>query len=96
MSLLVYGISFWIFAIVSSVLQDRYPDAAVASYQTVIKAIPTLLALIYVFYTLPSGSLFYILLGIALFFCMLGDVAMEKDIIPGIGMFLLAHLFFTA
>ena len=95
MSLLIYGISFWIFAIVSSVLQDRYPDAAVASYQTVIKAIPTLLALIYVFYTLPSGSLFYILLGIALFFCMLGDVAMEKDIIPGIGMFLLAHLFFT-
>ena len=95
MSLLVYGISFWIFAIVSSVLQDRYPDVAVASYQTVIKAIPTLLALIYVFYTLPSGSLFYILLGIALFFCTLGDVAMEKDIIPGIGMFLLAHLFFT-
>ena len=95
MSLLVYSAIFWVIAIISSILQHRYPDVAVASYQTVIKAIPTLLALGYMFYALPSGSLFYILLGIALFFCMLGDVAMEKDIIPGIGMFLFAHLFFT-
>ena len=95
MSLLVYGTVFWVIAIISSILQDRFPEVPVASYQTVVKAIPTLLALVYVFYTLPSGSLFYILLGIALFFCMLGDVAMEKDIVPGIGMFLIAHLFFT-
>ncbi|TFG29620.1 lysoplasmalogenase [Candidatus Thorarchaeota archaeon] len=95
MLLLVYSAIFWVIAILSSVLQDRFPDAKVASYQTVVKAIPTLVALVYVFYTLPSGSLFYILLGVALFFCMLGDVAMEKDIIPGIGMFLLAHLFYT-
>jgi len=95
MSLLIYGAIFWVIAIISSILQDRYPDASVASYQTLVKAIPTLTALVYVFYALPSGSLFYILLGIALFFCMLGDVAMEKDIIPGIGMFLLAHLFYT-
>lgn len=95
MSLLIFTAAFWVIAIISSILQDRYPDVAVASYQTVVKAIPTLLALVYVFYTLPSGSLFYILLGIALFFCILGDVAMEKDIVPGIGMFLFAHLFFT-
>lgn len=95
MSLLVYSAIFWVIAIISSILQDRFPDAKVASYQTAVKAMPTLAALVYVFYTLPSGSLFYILLGIALFFCMLGDIAMEKDIVPGIGMFLLAHLFFT-
>ncbi|TFH04948.1 MAG: lysoplasmalogenase [Candidatus Thorarchaeota archaeon] len=95
MSLLIYSAIFWVIAIISSILQDRFPDVKVTSYQTVVKAIPTLLALGYVFYALPSGSLFYILLGIALFFCMLGDVAMEKDIIPGIGMFLFAHLFFT-
>ena len=95
MSLLLYSAAFWVVAIISSVLQDRYPDVGVKSYQTAVKAIPTLLALIYVFYTLPSGALFYVLLGIALFFCMLGDVAMEKDLIPGIGMFLFAHLFFT-
>ena len=67
MSLLIYGVAFWIIAIISSILQDRFPDVAVASYQTVVKAIPTVLALAYVLYTLPSGSLFYILLAIALF-----------------------------
>ncbi|MGY5871002.1 MAG: lysoplasmalogenase [Candidatus Thorarchaeota archaeon] len=95
MSLLIYSAIFWVVAIISSILQDRFPDVAVASYQTVIKAIPTLAALVYVFLFQPSGALFYILLGIAFFFCMLGDVAMEKDIVPGIGMFLIAHLLFT-
>ncbi|MCJ7818159.1 MAG: hypothetical protein MUP60_04865, partial [Candidatus Thorarchaeota archaeon] len=72
MSLLVYSAIFWVIAIISSILQDRFPDVKVASYQTVVKAIPTVAALVYVFLILPSGSLFYILLGIALFFCMLG------------------------
>lgn len=94
MSLFIYTVLFWIVAIISSILQDRYPDVPIASYQTVVKVIPTLLALIFVFITTPSGPLFYIL-GIALFFCMLGDVAMEKDIVPGIGMFLLAHIIFN-
>jgi hypothetical protein len=95
MSLLIYGIAFWIVALVSTILQDRYPDAKVASYQTVVKAIPTILAFVYLFDALLVGSIFAILLGISLIFCVLGDVAMEKDIVPGIGMFLLAHLFFT-
>ncbi len=95
MSLLIYGAIFWIFAIISSILQDRFPDVGVASYQTVVKAIPTLSALIYVLLFRPSGALFYLLLVVSFFFCVLGDVAMEKDIVPGIGMFLLAHLFFT-
>ncbi|MGY5878992.1 MAG: lysoplasmalogenase [Candidatus Thorarchaeota archaeon] len=95
MSLLIFSAIFWIVAIISSILQDKYPDAKVASYQTFVKVIPTLSALVYVFLFLPSGALFYVLLGVALFFCMLGDAAMEKDIIPGIGMFLIAHLLFT-
>ena len=94
MSLLLYAMAFWIVAFISTYLQDKYPDAAVASYQTVVKVIPTLLALVFVFITTPAGQLFYVI-GIALFFCALGDVAMEKDIVPGIGMFLLAHLFLT-
>ena len=96
MSLLIYSVAFWVVALVSSILQDRYPDAKVASYQTVVKAIPTILAFVYIFEALLAGSLFAILLGVALIFCMLGDVAMEKDIVPGIGMFLIAHLIFTA
>jgi hypothetical protein len=94
MSLLIYSIAFWVIAIISTFLQEKYPDVGVASYQTVVKAIPTTLALLYLFDALLTGSLFAILLGVALFFCILGDVAMEKDIVPGIGMFLLAHLFF--
>ena len=95
MILLVYAIAFWIVALISTYLQDRYPDVGVASYQTVVKAIPTTLAFVYLFDALATGALFAILLGGALIFCILGDVAMEKDIIPGIGMFLLAHLLFT-
>jgi hypothetical protein len=95
MLLLIYVIAFWIIALISTYLQDRYPDVGVASYQTIVKAIPTILAFVYVFDALVIGSIFAILLGVALIFCILGDVAMEKDIVPGIGMFLLAHLFFT-
>jgi len=95
MILLVYAIAFWIVAVISTFLQDRYPDVGVASYQTVVKAIPTTLAFVYLFDALWTGALFAILLAGALVFCILGDIAMEKDIIPGIGMFLLAHLLFT-
>jgi len=97
---LIYSVIFWVIAIVSSILQHRYPDAGVSSYQTVIKAVPALLAMIFAWYwfSVLSATLFgmfYLILGIALFFCMLGDVAMEKDLVPGIGMFLLAHLIFN-
>ena len=97
---LIYSVVFWAIAIVSSILQDRHPDAGVASYQTFIKAVPTLSAMIFTLYSFSvlSGTLFgtfYMILGVALFFCMLGDIAMEKDLVPGIGMFLVAHLIFT-
>ncbi len=95
MILLIYAIAFWIVALISTYLQDRYPDVGVASYQTVVKAIPTTLAFVYLIDALLTASLFAILLAGALIFCILGDIAMEKDIIPGIGMFLLAHLLFT-
>jgi uncharacterized membrane protein YhhN len=61
----------------------------------VIKFTPTVIAVGYVLLARPSDSVFYILLAIALVFCALGDVMMEKDLVPGIGMFLIAHLFFT-
>ncbi|MGY5859935.1 MAG: lysoplasmalogenase [Candidatus Thorarchaeota archaeon] len=95
MTLLIYAVLFCVIAIISTILQDRFPEVPVASYQTFVKAIPTTLAFLYLFNALAIGSLFAILLGVALIFCILGDIAMEKDIVPGIGMFLLAHLFFT-
>ena len=97
MSLEVYAVLFWIFAAVGTFLKDKYAEhpRRVVSRVTAIKIIPALIAIIYVVLTQPSPALFYILLSVALVFCMLGDIGMEKDIVAGIGMFLIGHIFFT-
>jgi len=97
MSLVVYGVLFWIFAAFGIFLKDKYEEKpqGVVSLTTAIKIIPALIAVIFVLLTRPTSALFYVLLSIALVFCMLGDAGMEKDLIPGIGMFLIGHIFFT-
>ena len=98
MSLEIYVVLFWVFAIISSLLQDREtPEREKTRFiiDTIIKFTPTVLAAGYVFLTRPSDALFYTLFTIAFVFCAFGDVGMEKDLIPGIGMFLIAHLLFT-
>ncbi len=97
MSIEVYAILFWIVAIVSSILKDKYEEnpQGVVSRVTAIKIVPALIAIIYVVLTRPTPVLFYVLLSVALVFCMLGDIGMEKDIVAGIGMFLIGHIFFT-
>ncbi len=98
MLLEVYAVLFWIFAVVSSILKDKYSEnpQGVVSLLTAIKVVPALIAVLYVLLTRSTTAMFYILLSIALIFCMLGDIGMEKDIIPGIGMFLIGHIIFTA
>ena len=97
MSLEIYSAVFWIVAIVSIYLQDKAASAGekkVASLTTLVKMIPTLSAVTFVIlFRVPT--LFTILLAVALVFCTLGDVGMEADLIPGIGMFLIAHILFT-
>ncbi len=97
MSLEIYSAIFWIVAIVSIYLQDKAASAGekkLASPTTLIKMIPTLSAAIFVIlFRVPT--LFTILLTVALVFCTLGDVGMEVDLVPGIGMFLIAHILFT-
>ena len=97
MSIEVYAALFWIFAVVSSILKDKYAEnpQGVVSSVTAIKIIPALIAIIYVVLITPSSALFYVLLAIALVFCMLGDIGMEKDIVAGIALFLIGHIFFT-
>jgi uncharacterized membrane protein YhhN len=98
MSLEIYSAAFWIVAVVSIYLQDKAATAGekkVASPTTLIKMIPTLSAAIFVILFRPP-TLFTILLTVALVFCTLGDVGMEADLVPGIGMFLIAHILFTA
>lgn len=97
MSLEIYTAVFWIVAIISIILQDRKAESGVtkvASPTTFVKFIPTLSAAVFVLLFRPL-TLFTILLAVALLFCTLGDIGMEVDLVPGIGMFLLAHILYT-
>ncbi|MHA2210369.1 MAG: lysoplasmalogenase [Candidatus Thorarchaeota archaeon] len=97
MSLLIYVPAFWVIAIISSILQDRSADGEkkLASLTTIIKLSPALISVVYVLITPTSLTLFYVLLAAALVFCIFGDVAMEVDLVPGIGMFLIAHIIYN-
>ncbi|KXH70307.1 MAG: hypothetical protein AM326_04400 [Candidatus Thorarchaeota archaeon SMTZ-45] len=96
MSLEIFSVIFWVFAIVSTYLQDKAStgEKKVVSLTTLIKIIPALSAVIFVMLFRPP-TLFTILLAAAFAFCMFGDVGMEVDLIPGIGMFLIAHILYT-
>ncbi len=96
MSLEIYSAVFWVVVIVSTYLQDRAStgEKKVASPTTLIKMIPALSAVVFVLLFKPP-TLFTILLAAALVFCMFGDVGMEVDLVPGIGMFLIAHILYT-
>ncbi|MFW9918857.1 MAG: lysoplasmalogenase family protein [Candidatus Thorarchaeota archaeon] len=92
MDLILYSLIFWVAAIVFTGLEVREKTGNVIT--TIIKVIPALTAVVFVFSSIPSPSLFYPLLLIALVFCGLGDVAMEYNILPGLGMFLFGHIVF--
>ncbi|MHA2351647.1 MAG: lysoplasmalogenase [Candidatus Thorarchaeota archaeon] len=96
MSLEIYSAVFWVVAIVSTYLQDKAStgEKKVASLTTLIKMIPALSAVVFVL-LFRTPTLFTILLAAALVFCMFGDVGMEVDLVPGIGMFLIAHILYT-
>ena len=96
MSLEIYSAVFWVVAIISTYLQDKSSAGVkkVASPTTIIKMIPALSAVVFVLLFRPP-TLFTILLAAALVFCMFGDVGMEVDLVPGIGMFLIAHILYT-
>lgn len=96
MSLEIYSGVFWVFAIVSTFLQDKSStgEKKVVSLTTLIKVIPALSAVVFVMLFRPP-TLFTILLAVALVFCMFGDIGMEADLVPGIGMFLIGHIFYT-
>jgi uncharacterized membrane protein YhhN len=96
MILEVYSVVFWVFAIVSTYLQDKAVtgEKKLMSMTTLVKLIPALSAVVFVI-LLRIPTPFTILLAAALVFCMFGDVGMEADLVPGIGMFLIAHILYT-
>jgi uncharacterized membrane protein YhhN len=94
MDLILYGSIFWIAAIAFTVLEATKRTGSPAA--TILKCIPAFSAVVFIFLDVPSSSYFYPLLAIALVLCGLGDVAMEYNILPGLVMFLFAHLFFIS
>jgi len=92
MSLALYAIGFWTFALVASYLKETTGKPFPA--RTIIKMIPAFLAALSVLLN-PSLTLFYVLLMLALVLCGLGDIGMEYNILPGLGLFLFAHFVFV-
>jgi uncharacterized membrane protein YhhN len=105
MMLVLYSIAFWISAIMFILIQSIQDDEfSIKSdciknmpkpLSTLIKAIPAGLAATFVFLLRPSDALFYFLIILGLFLCLLGDICMEIGLLPGLGLFALAQIDFT-
>ena len=97
MSLVIFGIIFWILAVMTIILKSSESLKTKTDLIKIVKPIPAISAAIFTVYmNLPTPALFYLLLAIALVFCALGDIGMEINILPGLGLFLFAHIFYTA
>ncbi len=100
-----FVIVFWTFAFLFILIRSIKDDELVMKSNRIkqlpsgitilVKIIPTSLAFLIVLIFRPSPSLFYLLMATALFFCILGDYAMELNILPGLGIFAIAHIIYT-
>ena len=93
MSLVLFSVLFWTFAIVSILLRALEIERLPKILLIIIKIVPAFSAAV-VILLLPGASLgiFHYLLAGALLFCGLGDAAMEVNILPGLGLFLFGHV----
>lgn len=73
----------------SSIIQD------LTQISTFIKGIPAILLVIIVVLFRPTDELFYFVLAGAFVFCFLGDLGMEKGLITGLPLFLIAQILFS-
>ena len=96
MSLVILGAIFWAFAIVSIALRALAEDRVRKEIVSAIKMVPALTGLVLAVTTPASIFLYHYLLASALVFCAMGDVAMEYDVLPGLGLFLIAQILFVA
>jgi uncharacterized membrane protein YhhN len=95
MSLEIYGVIFWICAAITIVLKSSESLKTRTRLIKIVKPIPALAGAVFIILMQPSSSLFYTLLAMALVLCALGDIGMEINILPGLGLFLFAHIFYT-
>ncbi len=95
MSLEIYSIIFWVCAVITIVLKSSESLKTKTGLIKLVKPIPALAGAVFIIFTLPSASLFYPLLAVALVLCALGDIWMEINILPGLGLFLFSHILYT-
>jgi len=104
--LIPYALFFWVFAFISTLIKaaredeinfqkERLTELPKALF-IVIKFLPSLSAAVMVLLFRPTTSLFYVILTVALIFCMLGDIGMETKFLLGVGLFLIAQILFIS
>lgn len=91
-----FGVIFWLCAVVTIVLKSSESLKTRTGLIKLIKPIPALAGAAFIVLIQPSTSLFYLLLAVALVLCALGDIGMEINILPGLGLFLFSHIVYTA
>ncbi|MFX0173103.1 MAG: lysoplasmalogenase [Candidatus Hodarchaeota archaeon] len=64
-------------------------------FSTIIKGIPATLAMIFVLIQPTDLSVFHFILAGAFLFCVVGDLGMEKGLLPGLSLFLVAQILFN-
>ncbi|NHJ13093.1 MAG: hypothetical protein EAX95_05415 [Candidatus Thorarchaeota archaeon] len=95
MSFILFATLFWIFA-VFAILLRAVPRLEVRTpIRATIKAIPGVLAVVFILLMQPDPIVFYPLLAIALLFCACGDFSIEFKLIAGLGCFLISHIFYV-
>ncbi|MFW9831615.1 MAG: lysoplasmalogenase family protein [Candidatus Thorarchaeota archaeon] len=104
--LILFTIIFGIFALLSTILKAiRENEITVqrnglkkipTGLLITIKILPELIALTVVILFMPSSNLFYLILAIALVFCLIGSIGMETKLIAGVILFLIAQFIFIS
>jgi uncharacterized membrane protein YhhN len=95
MSLEIYCVIFWVCAVITILLKSNESLKTRTGLVKVIKPIPAIAGAVFIILTQPSASFFYPLLAVALVLCAFGDIGMEINILPGLGLFLFSHIFYT-
>ncbi len=98
---IIYFVCFWFFSllyiIVKSIKSNEIkfnPEFLknLTQYSTIIKVFPAGLAVLFTLYNGHNSIYLSLILSLGLFFCMLGDLGMEKGLIPGLPIFLVAQI----
>ncbi|NHI82824.1 MAG: lysoplasmalogenase [Candidatus Thorarchaeota archaeon] len=95
MSFILFVTLFWVFAVIAILLRAIPKFEIRTPIGASIKAIPGVLAVVFILRMQPDPVFFYSILAIALFFCACGDFSIEFKLIAGLGCFLISHIFYV-